>query len=264
MYVFLATMGERPEAITVALERLRMRYVYDEVAILHTSRTASRIGEALHALEAVLQAQDIPLRCHELCLPDGGPLIDITDAISADAYYRVVLDTLSSYRERGYHQHLLVSGGRKAMSIYATLAAGVVFNRPHDRVWTVLSPPRMLQSGQWHIPPGELDNVHVVDMPLVTARLAPGADPRHYAEQSRQDDRAAFLAKLTERQRELVETLRSHPDATNGDLAALLHKSEKTVENQFVAVYNKMIGFFDLGETIRHKRETLLSLLREE
>lgn len=263
MHVFLATMGERPEAVTVALELLAERFHYDVVAILHTSRHASRIGDALTRLEDYLLAQALPLRSHELTLPDGAPLIDITDSTSAQGYYHAVLNVLKSYRDAGYRQHLMVSGGRKAMSIYAMQAAALVFDYPHDKVWTVLSPPHILHKGQWSIPPGDRAHVQVVDMPLVTARLAPGVDPMAYAEQ-RVGNRAAFMSKLSGKERELVEMLRSHPDATNDDLAALLNKSAKTIENQFGKIYDKLIGFLEMGETVRHKREALLNLLRDE
>lgn len=263
--VFLATLGQRPEAITVAYDLLSERHHYECIGILHTDAHSSGIATALANLKVVL-ARDYPkvqVFYHELRRPNGGPLIDVVDAVTADDYYSAVYYVLREYRHRGQRIHLLVSGGRKAMSIYAMLAATLLFDPPHDHVWVVLSPESMVAaSGQFHIPPGLREQVQIVSLPLVTARTPPNGDPlvwpgRHAAR------REQFLEKLTHEERRLVQEIHQRPYASNAELAAALHKSTKTVENQLSHIYDKLIGFLDAGETIssRKLRQALIDLL---
>jgi hypothetical protein len=199
---------------------------------------------------------------HELTYDDGSPLLDIEDQRSAEAYYYGMLRVLYEYKREGWLLHLMIAGGRKAMSIYATLAASALFEPPHDRVWTVLSPESMLaKPRQFHIPAGLRNQVQVVELPLRPARIAPGTAVEVLLERpsSRLD---AFIAKLTPAEREVAELLRRNPYASNEQLGKIVHKSGRTVENQLASIYDKLIGFLDFGETISDKRQALLDILR--
>lgn len=264
--IYIATLGQRPEAITVAFDRLHEQYRYAALAILHTEPTVSGIADALADLKAVLMCDyaDIPVSFHELTYADGTPLLDISDQASAEAYHRAVLQQLYAYRRAGWQQHLMVAGGRKAMSIYAMLAASALFEPPHDRVWTVLSPEKMLTtSGQFHIPAGLRQSVQLVDLPLRPARVAPGTAIETLLRPP-PDRAAAFLAKLTPAERKLTDALRDNPYASNEALAAILQKSIKTIETQFRSIYNKLVGFLEFGEALSDKRQALLDILRGE
>ncbi len=264
--LYVATLGQRPEAITVAFDRLNEQYRYEGLAVLHTEPNVSGIAQAYSDLRAVC-ASDYSTRqrhFHEIAYDDSSPLIDIEDQRSAEAYYRGVLRVLYEYKRDGWLLHLMIAGGRKAMSIYAMLAASVLFEPPHDRVWTVLSPESMLaKPGQFHVPAGMRDQVQLVELPLRPARIAPGTAIEALLERpiSRL---GAFLNKLTPAEREVVELLRRSPYASNEELGIIGHKSGRTVENQLASVYDKLIGFLDFGETITNKRQALLDVLRGE
>lgn len=263
-YVYLATLGQRPEALTIAYDRLSERYNYEVFAVLHTDPQVSGIAAAYDELSEVLE-RDYPrltIRHHEITQINGAPLLDIEGTTDAETYHAGVLDILQMYREQHYHLHLMIAGGRKAMSIYAMLAASLVFEPPDDRVWTVLSPVSLIMKpGQYHVPAGMRDQVHVVDLPLITTRAAPGVSPRDVL-RSRRDQRAAFIAKLSKEERKLAELFCEQPYATNKELAIMLHKSERTIENQFGSIYKAMTGFLDLGERVSNKRQALLDILR--
>jgi len=264
--VYVATLGQRPEAITVAFDLLSERFRYDALAVLHTEPTTSGIADAYAALRSVC-ARDypgLPLRCHEITHADGTPLLDINDQLSAEAYHRGVLEALYNYRRDGWHIHLMLAGGRKAMSIYAMLAASLLFEPPRDRVWTVLSPEQMLaQLGQFHIPPGLRDQVQLVELPLRPARIAPGTDIALLLARP-PSQAAAFLAKLSPAEREVAELLVRNPYASNKELAERGRKSVKTIESHLRAIYIKFDTYFDFGETISDKRIALLDVLRGE
>src|SRR5690606_31341402 len=242
--IYIATLGQRPEAITVAFDRLHEQYHYQAMGILHTEPNISGIAQAFADLRTVYRHDypTIPVHFHEIAFEDGTPFIDIENQQSAEAYYRGVLQVLYGYKRDGWRVHLMIAGGRKAMSIYAMLAASVIFETPHDCVWTVLSPETMLaKAGQFHIPPGLRPQVQLVELPLRTARVAPGTNIEALLERpiSRGE---AFLVKLTPAERELVDLLRRNPYASNDQLGQLGHKSGRTVENQLGAIYDKMIG----------------------
>ncbi len=119
--VLLVTLGQCPEAVTVALDVLLPRYHYDEIGVVHTDPTYSGIAAAYRELLPRLHA-DYPacdITAHELRSSDGKPLLDITDQASAEAYFYGLAEVIRAYRQRYIPVHLLVSGGRKAMSIYA-------------------------------------------------------------------------------------------------------------------------------------------------
>lgn len=265
--VFMATLGQRPEAITMALDVLVERCDFAEIVILHTEPHLSGIAQAWATLRPVLlRDYDIPVRGYEVLGPGDVPIIDVNEPIHAEGYYHGVLNALSAYKRDSFTVHLVVAGGRKAMSIYATLAASLLFGG-HDQLWTVLSPEALVnQRGVFHAPLG-VAGVQVVNMPILPNRLLPGvdmnallADPVSYLAK-RRDVRADFLSRLTAREREVVDLLWAHPYATNAVLGDVLGKSERTVENQLRSVYDKMVGYFDFGERVTHKRRALLDVL---
>lgn len=258
--VYVATLGLRPEAISVAFDLLNERFHYDALAVLHTAG----IADARAALCDVC-ARDyphLPVCFDEIAQADGTPILDISDQQTAEAYYRGVLRALHERQRDGWRLHLMLAGGRKAMSIYAMLAASLLFEPPRDRVWTVLSPEAMLaQPGQFHIPPGLRDQVQVVELPLRPARTAPGADIDLLLAQP-PSQAAAFLAKLSPAEREVANLLLHNPYVSNKELAARGHISVKTLESHLRSIYSKFDTYFDYGETISDKRLALLDVLR--
>lgn len=268
--VFMATLGQRPEAITVAFDRLREQYALPLMVILHTDPRVSGIADAHERLRQVLASDypDVQVQWHELLRKDNGPLLDIYDRSTASAYYRSVLKILRVYKAQDCTIHLLVAGGRKAMSIYATLAASLVFGN-RDRVWTVLSPDEMLKDpGGFHIPPGMRDQVQVIDLPVLPARLTPEMlesdlldDPEAFIAR-KQDPRSDFLARLSPQERRLAELLEQHPHKTDQELALLLGKSTRTISNQFSMIYGKLTTYLDFGDGVVRKRQALLDILQ--
>lgn len=264
--LYAATLGERSQAITVALDRLMERYTYAQIAILHTDTNGSRMEKPRDDLRGVLESDygDLPVRWHEIGFTDGTPMLDIDNQHSAESYYQSVLQTLYDYKRDGYTIHLMVAGGRKAMSIYAMLAATVVFEQNRDRVFTVLSSDDVLRNAGWHIPSGMREQVQIVHMPLLTARLAPssGTPPMDMLTR-RFNPRDDFINnKLTPQERELVMVLMSNPMAQNKTLAQMMNKGIKTIETQMGSIYDKMKVYFDNGERIENKRLALIELLQ--
>ncbi|MCI0708625.1 MAG: hypothetical protein L0154_00535, partial [Chloroflexi bacterium] len=77
--IYIATLGQRPEAITVAFDRLHKQYHYEAMGILHTEPNVSGIAQAYTDLRAVCRRDypNIPVNFHEMVFENGTPLIDI-------------------------------------------------------------------------------------------------------------------------------------------------------------------------------------------
>lgn len=266
MSVFLATLGQRPEAITMALDALLPRYHYVEARILHTDAEHSDIADAYTELMNVLKSDYDGLKIlgTALTYANGQALIDISDQHSAEAYYHALLEIVRQYRVQHKPIHLLVAGGRKAMSIYAALAAALLFGE-HDRLWTIHSPKDMMQAGLFHVAAGMQDRVQIIQLPVRPSRLLPGVlageDIQHLLERSRTSPRQMFLQSLTEEESKVAEALHQHPYAGNDELGEILAKSPRTVENQLRTIYGKLFTYFDLNIEDKRKRQALLDVL---
>src|SRR5258708_16311666 len=122
-HIYVATLGQRPEAITIAFDELHRRYTFEDIAILHTEPNLSGIADGLRALDQELQASYpyIRRRYCEILQADGSGLIDIENDATARDYYWGILKVLLAYKQQRATIHLMVAGGRKAMSIYAAI-----------------------------------------------------------------------------------------------------------------------------------------------
>ncbi len=265
--VFLATLGKRPEVVTIALDLLLDRYSFEFAVIMHTEPHRSGIADALTALRSVTDS-DYPaltMRWQEIRGATGSPLLDIESRETAEDYFRAIYNILRTWSQDGYRLHLLIAGGRKAMSTYAMLAAGLVF-RPRDRVWTVLSPDEMLAQGSiFHVPPGWRERVQLVDLPLLPACLSPDeraqlADPVALVAE-RRDIRRLLLKDLFSEERRLADLIAQKPTGTYEEYAAILGKSARTIENQVTAICNKLGQYMPEALSGAHKRMVLTDVL---
>lgn len=264
--VVIATLGERPGAVTFALDLLTERYPIRKAVILYTTPAFEPIRSAHAALRDALQEAPyptLPVVWREIRQQNGEPLKDIDDEYTGGAYFRGVYDTLVEFRQEGI-LHLVVAGGRKVMSIYATLAAALVF-RGRDFLWSIHSPPELVRpEGPLRIPPLMRDRVRLVRLPLRPIGFWKDSPPIDLDDflQQQWDLRSAFLASLTDEERAVALAVERHPDASNRTLGRILNKSGRTIENQLSEVYSKLIAFLNIPEPPRHKRKVLLDFLR--
>ncbi|MEO1286657.1 MAG: CRISPR-associated ring nuclease [Chloroflexota bacterium] len=261
--VFVATLGQRPEAITTALDVLHPRYHYTDICIVHTHPELSGIAEAYQLLFPKLQDYpQITVNSCEITLADGTPMIDIQSVDEGETYFRAVTRLLRNYRVAMRPIHLLVAGGRKAMSIYATLAASTLFGE-HDKVWTVLTPPELMQPGQFHAQTGTQDRVQIVELPVQYSHLIPGEIARRDLDNllKRQSPRQQFVMQLTPTEKAIAETLSQHPYASNEELGEIMKRSHRTIENHLGRIYNKLFQHFDLKIEDNRKRQALIDVM---
>jgi CRISPR-associated protein Csx14 len=268
-HIYLATVGQRPQAVTVAFDNLRIKYPYQRIGLLHTDPVQSGIAEPLHALQTEIGRAyaELPLDLREIRALDDSPLLDIEDESAAEAYFYGVLDALLYYKQEGYSVHLMVAGGRKAMSVYAVYAASLLLDE-HDAVWTVLTPKDIMERNLWHVPPSDRARVHVTPMPFLPSRFAPTTlesltrqDIIEHLEK-RLNRKELLLSRLTDAQKRVANVLTLHDDYSDTQIADLLALSERTVQRHLQDIYGRMRDVFDFGDRIRDSRLALIKIMK--
>lgn len=268
-FVYLATIGQRPQAVTVAFDQLKETYSYERIGLLHTDPLRSGIANQLRELSTELNQAypELAVDKHEVKDLNGYALLDIEDDVSAEAYFYGIVDALLYYKQQGYKVHLMVAGGRKAMSIYAVYAASLLLDE-FDAVWTVLTPPKIIERKVYHVNPAERKDIRLTHLPFLPSRFAPTTletltrkDIIEHLDQ-RKHRKELLLSKLTPAQRRVVNAIALHDDFTDEQIADLLVLSVKTVQRHLQDIYSIMRTVFDYGDKIRDTRLALRKIMK--
>lgn len=146
-HVLVATLGGQPQVVTLTLDLLLKKgFPINEVIVLHPGANApSRLYNALVRLDnEFTNGPYAGIRFHSQPLKLDGALIDdITDDVHADGTLDTIHHLLSDLKQKGYHIHLSVSGGRRLMALLAISVAMLNFDR-HDRIWHLYTPEEVL------------------------------------------------------------------------------------------------------------------------
>src|SRR5262245_3784088 len=100
MLIWMATLGQRPEAVTIALDKLSEHYVYDQAVILLTDPQVSGIATSYQTLKTVWERgySHLPVDWHIITYTNGAPLLDIDSQAAAQTYFEGVIACISAYR----------------------------------------------------------------------------------------------------------------------------------------------------------------------
>jgi CRISPR-associated protein Csx14 len=256
---FVATLGQEPQVVTLALDcLLQRRHAIGEVVVVHT--IAPTVVKGLRAIEREFVAgyypavtlRAVPVESHDR------PLDDFRTEDHVQAAVRALYVAVRDLKRRRRVVHLCVAGGRKVMSIAGMVVAQLLFG-PDDRVWHLLSEqgtPGAFR--RMHTTPGgtvvlvPVPVLRWTDSAVMLAVLAHLEDPaealRRYEEivrGERMRRRREFVERwLTPAERQVVQLACQGLD--NVTIACRLGRSQRTVANQLTAVYGKLqewLGF---------------------
>jgi CRISPR-associated Csx14 family protein len=269
----VATLGSKPQIITLALDCLRAQRVEPrEVVILHTRRERPETAAALAALvtDFARHFPAIALRPMELSR-DGVPLADVTAPDEVEAAFRALYAEVRATKLAERQVHLLIAGGRRTLSVFGMAVAQMLFD-DQDRLWHLSSHPALEESGRLHAAPGEW--ARLIPIPVVAwGQLSPvfdalrdEDDPQQAAERLRQlrlrdqwdQARIFVLTKLSAAERRVVEPL-VRDGLSNDELGARLCLSERTVEQHLRAAFAAAADHWELPSM---NRTQLVALLR--
>ena len=264
--LLIATLGQRPAAVTMAVDWLTTQYTYDAVRILHTDPMSSGIRDSLARLKDEVDRHEpyrsLAFEYITLARRDGSPLQDTDTQTEAEAYFHAVLGQLVRARQAGHDVHVLVSGGRKAMSIYTVVAASFVLSY-QDRIWTSIVPAELIRPDLWHVPITWQHSLRVVALPFRASRLTSGqlddipTDTLVWGDRPSPVDQ--LRQSLTPTEKIVVEAILNHPYKSDRDIAAMVHRSHKTIEGHLGRIYRKLEQYFEVPP--ENKRSFLRDVL---
>ncbi len=144
--VLIATLGGQPQVVTFALDILWQHgEVIEEVVVVHLGN--QRYLRALRCLsDAFAGDQYRGRRCHFRSLPvmvKDEPVKDIQSDRHASAVWHTLYGLIQQLKEERAQVHLLLTGGRRMMSLLAVSAAMLQLE-PGDHIWHLYT-PRALQ-----------------------------------------------------------------------------------------------------------------------
>lgn len=270
--VLIATLGTRPEVITLALDLLLETYPIDHVIVIHTARRFMPIGRALNRLkhefpEGTRYAhKDVPCIYETVELQiDGEPFEDVATEEQAGAAFTAIYQQVQKHKQAGHRIHLSIAGGRKSMSVYGMAVAQLLFDA-EDLLWHLLSHPKFEESDALHTE--RPDDVQLVSIPVLPytyfvpalPALLIAEDPMQAVKRQQNDltlqqrkRRHEFLTEeLTPAEYRVVkalmqEILLKSRSPTYEQLGRRLIISPKTVEHTFSSVYDKLEDFLRLS-----------------
>ncbi len=275
MPTLIATLGSEPQVVTLAIDLLvRLQRPVNRVVVLHTASTAPRLQEAIRQLSDEMTThtayQQIAYRPVVLRDTAGHTLDDVDTQAGAQAAFRALFAEVKAAKQQGERVDLCLAGGRKTMSVYAMVAAQLLFE-DEDRLWHLVSDGQLLDERRMHALPGDetalvaLPVLRFGDVPTALSGIATTDDP--FEAVQRAATRATVLkvkrarqfvqSGLTPAERRAVAGLVRN-GLSDAELAVRLNLSQKTVQTQLASAYRKAGDFFELPDV---RARALISLL---
>lgn len=263
--ILIATLGTRPEVITLALDLLLDKYPIAGIVIIHTAQSFMPIGRALNRLQHEFPNgtryahRNVPCTCETVELQVAGqPIEDIVTKDDAGAAFTAIYQQVQKHKQAGHRIHLSIAGGRKSMSVYGMAVAQLLFDA-EDRLWHILSHPTFEESDAMHTDRPE--DVQLVRIPVLPYHyfvpalpaLLIAEDPMSAVERQQnlltleqRKRRHEFLtSELTAAEYRVVETLMraillENRTPTYEELGRRLIIAPKTVEHSLGSIYGKL------------------------
>ena len=274
--VYIATLGFAPQVVTLGLFAVQNRFPdqkIEKVVVIHTSLSIPKNAEAVETLRNAFHQNeflsDYPLEFKEI-LVDGKPIVDIKTTAEVEATLRTIFETIRDAKLQNKSVHLNVSGGRKTMSIFAVVAAQLLFD-DGDHAWHLISDLDFMNTRA--LLPEKPDQIQLVPIPIIpwsdVAPILTGlASPppsllseefyRKLYERRRQRALEIFVMnELTRNERKVLWEVVLH-GGSNREIAKRLKKSPRTVEHQLQSIYRKFKRSFGVSLQGKLRRELLV------
>lgn len=203
-YVYIATLGNAPQVVTLALDQLLPQHPFVEVCVIHTDDTpggslpAMKFGSMYETVQQLDKEfrNPVPQEAppgERVWLVDYAvngryyrftyrriviqresqepgqlikhiPVKDVETEANAQAAFRTIFRTVQQYKGQRAIIHFNLAGGRKSMAVFAMAAAQVLFT-PGDQLWHVVSRDEFVESQAMH---DREDRSRLVPIPFVS------------------------------------------------------------------------------------------------
>jgi DNA-binding CsgD family transcriptional regulator len=184
--------------------------------------------------------------------------------------------TLRTAKREGQVVDVCLAGGRKTMSVYAMVAAQLLFE-DDDRLWHLVSAGPLLAERRMH--PLSGDSAALVALPVLRygdvsplySEVAEADDPFEAVQRSEARAWRVRLARvqafvreeLTAAERRVVALL-VREGLSDTEIAGRLVVAPRTVQTQLASAYRKAEGYFDLHQVSSRALVSLLAPIAPE
>ena len=263
--ILIATLGSKPQIITLALDCLRAKGEYpDKLTVIHASRERKETDQAIEKLLVDLPVSNPGLTfAFEELNSNGMPLADITSKEEVDTAFRAVYADVSKAKLEGMKVQLLIAGGRRTLTVAGMSTAQILFD-DEDRLWHLTSHPDLEASAALHAFENEWSRL--IPIPFIPwGRLSPVFDvlrsvddpfeaTKKLSELRLRDQwdmaRIFVLTKLTVAEKNVVELL-VRDGLSQNEIAEKLFLSVRTVEEHVRSAYRKARDYWNLESDVR-------------
>ena len=267
--ILIATLGSKPQIITLSLDCLRQTgEMPDSVVVVHTDRQRPETGLALQALQADFSTRPGGPTLRSLELPQQ----DVIRPEEVQSAFQALYAGVREAKLTNRRVHLQIAGGRRTLSVFGMAVAQMLFD-DQDRLWHLASHPALEASGRLHAAQDEW--VRLIPIPVIAwGRLSPAFDalrrvddPLAAAEKLSElrlreqwdASRIFVLTRLTPAELSAVELL-SREGLGQTEIASRLGLSPRTVEQHLRSAYRKAADHWELEDVNQAQLVRLLSL----
>ena len=225
MHAFIATLGSKPQVVTLALDELiKQGEPIEQVYILLTDPSLEPIHTAWLTVQDSLKEYPQIILFQEILKEGDAPLNDVATVSQIDVAFQQTYALIRRLKLQKATVHLSIAGGRKTMTSFVLSAANLLFEQS-DKVWHLVSSVALMSSNAMHST--ESEQCYLVEVPQF-----------HHFMESPSTKIEEFLRLLTPSEKEVFDLLIQY-GMSNDQIAYHLTKSTKTVANQLTGVYQK-------------------------
>lgn len=272
--VLISTLGTEPQVVTLTLDSLLNRgYNIDIVKVLHTKPNSIKLKEGIERLKEEFKKFYNGISLALVPIADNNHYPDdFTNEKDVATFLKVLYKTAAELKRKGFLIHLSIAGGRKIMAAMGMVVAQLLL-RSDDHVWHLLSEDELLQNKAMHT--DDPQKVTLIPIPVLewalfysTAReILIWDDPYKAIEKQREMRKREsmrvlkeFWESLTPVEQEVAVALVKH-GGTQNEIAALLRRSPKTINNHLRSIYSKYRTIMGLKENARVKDRIIVDLM---
>lgn len=273
----IATLGTEPQIVTASLDLLNRQQVWpSHVKVIHTSTQLESIRSAIQTLSQDFNTYPYkkPHTLEMLVVADetGTSFEDVESPPAIQAAFRTIYQAIWRAKRDCQAVHLVISGGRKALALYAMSAAQLLFDQD-DKLWILISTGEFLHSRRLH--PEAKDDVHLLSIPVILwSQVSPAfsalqqiSDPNEalnhvrdlHLREKLENARTFVLGSLTPAEQRVVEILVLE-GASDTTISRRLTISPRTAEQHLRSAYSKAAAHWDVDSISRTQLVSLLQM----